>query len=301
MDICILFPRLDATFKKGPVPEKEGSIPAIRIHWKNFLEKLHKQLIDEEHNVIVKTLPLWQFDDAYVTSLSLQYDKIYIPHKHAWQYPNVKNGVYYMQTVFPEYFSVDESGWGSFLSYLPIELTEVDERIWNDLVERINSNVSKFDQPTKEIDDTDFWLFVCQIPHDEVIRQASSVSVLQALKKTHELAKKRNKKLIVKGHPVNPSSMIELRDYCASNKIRYVDDVSIHSALRKCEAVFLVNSGVGFEAMLHGKPVVCFGDSEYKEAVIVYDGDNTVINTVDLKKYKQFMTNYIGSLFYTGD
>jgi capsule polysaccharide export protein KpsC/LpsZ len=38
---------------------------------------------------------------------------------------------------------------------------------------------------------------------------------------------------------------------------------NIHDLIDECDAVFLVNSGVGFEALLHAKPIVMFGRAEY--------------------------------------
>ena len=42
MNVLILSPRLDVTFKEGPVPDQRGPIPPIRIHYKNFIESLEK-------------------------------------------------------------------------------------------------------------------------------------------------------------------------------------------------------------------------------------------------------------------
>ena len=40
MKVAILFPRLDVTFKEGPVPQTRGEIPPIRIHWQNMGDRL---------------------------------------------------------------------------------------------------------------------------------------------------------------------------------------------------------------------------------------------------------------------
>jgi hypothetical protein len=38
---------------------------------------------------------------------------------------------------------------------------------------------------------------------------------------------------------------------------------SVHDAISRCEGVIVANSGVGFEALLHLKPVYSFARSEY--------------------------------------
>ncbi len=56
----------------------------------------------------------------------------------------------------------------------------------------------------------------------------------------------------------------------------WVDNVSIHDLLSKCFCVYTVNSGAGFEALLHKKPVVTFGQAEYD--CVTIKGD---INSLD--------------------
>ena len=50
--------------------------------------------------------------------------------------------------------------------------------------------------------------------------------------------------------------MIPLKQLTQEAGAEWVEDVSIHDCLAGAERVFMVNSGVGFEAILHGKPVV---------------------------------------------
>ena len=43
----------------------------------------------------------------------------------------------------------------------------------------------------------------------------------------------------------------------------WVDQCSVHDAIKGAKAIYTVNSGVGMEAILHEKPVVVFGQAEY--------------------------------------
>ena len=53
----------------------------------------------------------------------------------------------------------------------------------------------------------------------------------------------------------------------SQSHISYVTDISIHKLIEASSAVYLINSGVGMEAMLHVKPIVSFGRSEYQNYV----------------------------------
>ena len=71
----------------------------------------------------------------------------------------------------------------------------------------------------------------------------------------------------------------------------------IHDFLRNCNEVFLVNSGVGFEAILHRKPIIRFGDAEYNSV------SNSFKDYINNKKqftendYKKFFLNFIKTTY----
>jgi hypothetical protein len=308
--VLILAPRLDCTFKQGPVPDEFGDIAPIRVHWMNFINGLvqyHKSCGDE---VTVLLKALWQFSPEETNARDA--DIVYIPHKepHNFPYAGAGKAYYYMQTVFPELFTIDENGWGANLSYLPLELENAPVSLEvMKLRERAKRNISKFDQPTRAVRELpwdDYILFVCQIPHDEVIKHHSTVSVEQALEATLKFAHSIHKRVIVKGHPVNPASMAKMRDitFRYTPEALYLEQISIHDVLQKCEAAFMVNSGVGFEAMLHNKPIFAFGRSEYQQVV-----NNVTINPgaiaaqynlkVDQAAYDSFLFWYLSKTFNT--
>jgi hypothetical protein len=317
MHVTIVEPRLDLSFKDpGPgfvVPDKIGEFThPIREHWHKFTLKLAAVHTAMDDKVVVNTIPGWEITMAAMSVLSATTDILYLPHRQRFEFP-IPNARFYMQTVFPEYFTIDDNGWGAYLSYLPINVDDVqpNEVLWQKLQKRITNNESKFDQPNSSIlfkhnlnsMAGNFLLFVCQIPHDQVIIQSSAVSVATALRETINYARYNGYKVVVKGHPVNPGAMSELKAITFDNKdiATWVDTgLSIHTLLSHCKAAFMVNSGVGFEAMLHGKPIVTFGNSEYKEYVNQWSGFSTPLN-MDYDKYKRFMTAFFNKLFYTGE
>ena len=73
----------------------------------------------------------------------------------------------------------------------------------------------------------------------------------------------------------------------AAEKSHYVHKIegNIHELIKRCAGLFVINSGTGFEAILHGKPVVTFGDCDYKQ--VTFNGD-----LVRLNEARNFIYSY---------
>lgn len=299
--VSILFPRLDVTFKEGPVPEARGEIPPIRIHWQNMGNRLFNHHRFEGDLVQFIEKPLWQFTPEYVESLDA--DIVYIPHKSTDTFPVYNKEVrYYMQTVFPFQFYIDSKGFAGGASRYPFDF-DVDREIphgsfYAQMQARALTGESKFEQPpigkiTVKCDGP-YVVFLCQIPHDETIKYHSDVSVWDALKATLEATKELNIPLVVKGHPVNPGSMAPLNSLCKLYEhAHWVDNVSIHDLIPNAHAVVVVNSGTGMEAMLHKRPVVTFGRCEYD----CVSNKATADNIVDILRSPVFNEKEVRAFF----
>lgn len=304
MNVLILSPRLDVTFKQGPVPVERGPIPAIRTYWQRMVLHLAKMNQDAGHTVTVLELPLWQFTPELVNSMNP--DKVYVPHRERHSF-KVKSNIeiqYYMQTVFPWRFYVNEDGYAAGASFYPAmaQLTEVGDENGKDFdllrIRATQHGDSKFPQPLKgsfnASDLGEYLFFACQIPHDHTILYHSDVSVEDALANTCEIAGMMGLRVAVKGHPVNPGSMQGLKSICAKYKNSvWFDDVSIHDLIPKSRAVVVVNSGVGMESLLYLKPVITFGRAEYDFLTFKahQDGFDKMINsppTIDETRVRKF-------------
>lgn len=271
--ILLLAPRLDVNFKYNAaiksLPEKIGPPLPGKELWANFRKKFeteYKSRSDVELSVL--ELALWQFTPKAIRDL--EYDSVFVPHKEFHNFSIKDRQVYYyMQTTFPWIFSVDTKGWAAGASVYPYSklLTgSTDSTIFDFLKDRALTNQSKFAQPDyKDVKlPENFLLFACQIPHDETIKFHSSIGVGKALIYTCEATKDLGIPLVVKGHPMNPTSMIGLKNSLVNYKhVTWVDNVSIHQLISLSRSVVVVNSGVGMESLLHGKPVVTFGSAEY--------------------------------------
>lgn len=268
-NVLVLYPRLDCTFKPGPFTSEEGPIPPIREHWKRFIEGvIEYHEVVKNDRVVVQKAPLWMFEPGLIDKFKP--DITYIPHKQFFQFPaSVGSARYYMQTVFPHLFSVDNRGWGANASFYPFVSEKHTSRPYCDqLARRALRGESKFPQPADKnvpYSQGSYILFVCQIPHDEVIIHHSDVKVDQALEAVLGWARLNKKFVVVKSHPINPGSMIALHQVQEryTDCSVWVDNMDINALVHKAEAVFTVNSGVGYETLIHGTPLFCFGRVEY--------------------------------------
>ena len=303
MKVLILKPRLDVMFKKGPVPKERGPIQPIREHWRDFVNCIADDHEKKGDNVKILELPNWQFAPSIVDHY--QPDRVYIPHRQFHQFPvdDKCDPRYYMQMVFPWLFQIDSTGWGPDASVYPIQPESGHPNVYDELRKRQLKGQSKFDQPW-----TDWWVkqnylfFPCQIPHDETIKFHSDVSVADALRATIKVAKELNRELIIKGHPVNPGSMSELKEI--GKEHMWADNVNINDLIANADAVIMVNSGVGMEGILHGKRVACFGDADYDSVVCkvspssAVDKISSLLESVpDIDNYRNFINTYCAKLY----
>ena len=303
MQIRILKPNLHVPFKKFSenVPMVgSGPLPPIREHWRQFVERLYNFLINEGHDVHIDEKPLWMFTTDYLENCPE--DLIFVPHKTLKGFPTNKNVRFYMQTVFPERFTVDPKGWGAEHSDYPFAPTGSKNGTMNELKFRINNNVSKFDQPGMSSWDTKIWemdytLFPCQLPHDENVQMQSNVNMYELSSALIEWATETKRHVLFKSHPANPGSLEDIKK--ATQGLEYVHwidphEASIHTLMRNAKLVWTINSGTGVEAMLHGRPVICFGRCEYDTTVArgdIKDMERTFMNGFNLDR-EQMLFRY---------
>jgi capsule polysaccharide modification protein KpsS len=103
-------------------------------------------------------------------------------------------------------------------------------------------------------------------------------------------------RVVAKRHPYCRSATIEraLKDLVAAGDL-IVDDGSVRDLIAGALAVVTVNSGVGFEALVHGKPVITTGRSAYGYAAHpVADADEL---TVALRNFPAHETQRARRLF----
>lgn len=318
--VVILKPRLDVPFKNlGPVPAERGPIPEIRMHWFDFVEGMKWAYQKAGYLVDVVEKPLWQFTPHDI--IDRKADIAFVPHKehHAWSpYLGISGKqfnyttYYYMQSVFPWLFYVDQMGYAGGASFYPITIDKSTEQSAAfELASNWVNMGSKFPQPPRDsvflkYTEKNYVLFTCQLPHDHTIKYHSDVSVETALQLTLESAHRCGKKVLVKGHPINPGSMEPLKAITKKyNNAVWLDGISIHTAIEHSSVVATVNSGTGMEALLLQKPVITFGRCEYDCVTMRYDPDyiDSYIKNpqYDLGKVKTFIDIWMDMMYDSRD
>ena len=118
MKIVIFKPRLDIAFKhKGKPPAKlDKPLPPIRQHWENFVYKLSEEHKEKGHKVTIIEKVCKQISIADTREIDA--DLYYIPHTERKTFGGDHRCRYYMQTVFPWLFTIDENGWGGGASFV---------------------------------------------------------------------------------------------------------------------------------------------------------------------------------------
>jgi capsule polysaccharide export protein KpsC/LpsZ len=55
-----------------------------------------------------------------------------------------------------------------------------------------------------------------------------------------------------------------VNEYAATSDYVFCLQANVHDLIAGSRGVFTINSGVGFESLIHGKPVVTFGNCDYR-------------------------------------
>jgi hypothetical protein len=139
-----------------------------------------------------------------------------------------------------------------------------------------SGNLSKYRQDSQGTAlPTNFVFFPLQIRSD-IVARFTRLDPLAVLRRAARVARKKRIPLLVKRHPYCTSSLVGASIALARAGNPYVIETSasVNELLDGCSSVLVANSGVGFEALLRGKPVYSFAGSEYA-------GFSNPINTTD--------------------
>ncbi len=194
--------------------------------------------------------------------------------------------LFYMQMHMRNLFTLDSNGWGNDHSgnYL-FNPDEIDAKIATKFCEKLSSKMlksgaSKCDQPevtkTRKLP-SKFILVPLQIPRDYVLQHHSKITVLQFIEAIISWASDAKIDICFKLHPHNKSDhdLISAIENGVKNS-SYIHKVegNINDLIKASVGLFVINSGTGFEALLHGKPVSTFGGCDYKIASFAGDISN---------------------------
>jgi capsule polysaccharide export protein KpsC/LpsZ len=176
------------------------------------------------------------------------------------------------ENYLPGYFSVDKMGYSGFSDFANKQNTinhMADDQTINSFLKNLSNNtfsqnLSKY--PQVLINNTfnlkDYIFFPLQIEKDTVM----SLSRFDYYELISIIANNiTNYKIVIKPHPRdnNKKLMPLLSSLKNSHNNIFISNLSVHQLIPNALCCMTINSGVGFEALLYGKPCITFGKSDY--------------------------------------
>ena len=248
-------------------------------------------------------------------------------HKAFLNYKNYLNNYWFIKGSYLNgYYERDKngySGWSgindfdldSLIEKLPLDEVKINAKKWE---KYIHSNASKYKQAEigkdekasktwKFTDNSDFVFFAGQIFKDSVIRCSNFGDYRNTIKTAFKAFSDAGIKVVYKPHPIgiqkdakeDKEFLNELLSLKYPNIYISMDDHSVHELIDKSVATVTINSGVGFEAILHKKPVFVLGKSDYtfiahecKTAEDIRAIPTLMYDTVNVDKYDKFLCLY---------
>jgi hypothetical protein len=278
--VAILLPRLDLPWKKvrhnSPVQRVNEDVVELRLNWKRFALLLANALEKMDVRVQVYELPTSLITPEHIDSLG--HSLVFVPHRCTLDFGKTRTSVrYFMQEYFRWVFVVDPMGWSASSSAYPFDIKSMRPKrkgVFQEYRRRLAAGelTSKFNQRSRrsrwslmlfrEIPIGKYVFFPLQIPTDQAIRYFSDYSEEEVVTAVIQWSKQSGVPVVFKPHPVSKKAMANFEQQVRAAGC-YWSTAHVHDLSSYAAAVFTINSGVGFEALFHLKPVVTFGRAEY--------------------------------------
>ena len=199
---------------------------------------------------------------------------------------NYRDNVYCVMPMFyRDTFTISNRGWGTQQSMSRVSDPHGIDRTVQLIKDYSMNGQTKFplERIYNEKLEPGSVLVVMQLPWDETVTQKSKVSWIEFAEIVRVLCQtNNNQKFRLRLHPLHElrepymsavSSLLELPNVTLSQN-------DLFDELEHSKCVFLINSGVGFESLMVGKPVITFGDCIYRQ--FTCDVQNGIDNDEEL-------------------
>jgi len=191
---------------------------------------------------------------------------------------NDRNGLHFKETDRPSLFSFDDrgyAGWSRFAqtpaSDLVLESVDPQRATSFFEIDRtaiIASRLSKYNQIDTVEKLPDRFLFVALQVIGDAVQSLAYATPFAMLDEVIETARLAGLSVVVKRHPACRSPQVT--HYLSEHSDELMVSVgNIHDIIPASEAVCVINSGVGAEALIYEKPVYIFGRADYMNACFV--------------------------------
>jgi hypothetical protein len=206
------------------------------------------------------------------------------PHKTRREVPD--GDLFYKELHMPGLFTIDHLGWGPDHSGLqsPPDLSEIDDERAARFCAQLRQDFfatgrSKHRQPPLRTIDpalAPYVLAPLQLPTDDAVTHHSELGVLDYINLLADWAERARVRVVFKLHP--GAEMPEIAEAVKRRNAtgRYVAlvDENIHALIAGAVGVVVLTSGVGFESLIHGKPIVTLGRCDYRWATFCASSDD---------------------------
>ena len=131
-----------------------------------------------------------------------------------------------------------------------------------------HENFSAIQQPEKPLEDQisdvgNFIFYPLQVNTDEVLKLGQFTQI-EILKRVADLAQEHRMHVVLKRHPMCDSLPIKnMVSSLAGHPFVHISDSSVHKLIEASRCILVSNSGVGLQALIHGKTVYSLARSEY--------------------------------------
>ena len=195
-------------------------------------------------------------------------------HNHG----TTKNTWFIKSAYVPNYFYFDKTGYSGWSELTETYDYDVDvNSIRNEVNDfrnyYISDDISRYKHCEEDIPKTPYVIVFEQRP-DDAVADFAYVSDLSS--KVIETFKGTKYNVIIRPHPFN----LEWKNGSIQWSINEMN--SIHKLIAGSSAVYTVNSGAGFEALLHNKRVFTAGQCDYHWATNTLKSDKDIKNSIDL-------------------
>lgn len=174
------------------------------------------------------------------------------------------------------YFVIDDKGYSGWGSPAKLDLASITGGInvgladqhWRALYANlVEGGKSKYSQLEEDVPDFSDYIFFPMQVFDDTVARLADIDTHSLLKALIEWARNSDLKVVVKRHPMckSPAIATTLAEGEANGDI-FLSGGNIHRLIAGAQCVVTVNSGVGAEALLHLKPVITTGGSDYAPA-----------------------------------